>query len=598
MTVLRRVRATLITLVPRGIRGRLTLLVISAMLPGFILALSATADARRQERSEVQASAYRLARLTAVAHERTLEAARQLLLAITRIPALTDASQAACASELRSILVDTPGFLSAGRAGENGRVDCVALLDVRRDVHDADWFQRTAREGGFTVSGHQRDVVPGRSGVVVAVPFTGAGRRGVLFAVLDARAFSALAADISLPDGTSVNLIDRDGVVVARYPDHDRWVGQDVRFRPIVAIAMAGSNGSAEAEGLEGTVRLFGFHHLEGAGRSGLVLTVGIPRETAFAGANRRLVQSLAFLMGMAVVALVVTWYASERLILHTAERLVRAVRRMAAGDLSVRARVSPGTDELSELSAAFDTMASSLERREAEAQGASESLRALASRTESILEQERTEIAREIHDQLGQNLTALRMDVEWMSNAVSGEVLANPKLDRKLKSMAALLDVTVPLVRNISRRLRPGVLDALGLRAAVEWQLEEFQDRTGIRAELVADLDDSRLEADHATVLFRILQEALTNAIRHARASAITVNLTQDGDRALLEVTDDGVGISERAATDPRALGLLGMRERAQAVGGHFAVAGREGRGTTVSAWLPLKSEDDGAAG
>lgn len=300
----------------------------------------------------------------------------------------------------------------------------------------------------------------------------------------------------------------------------------------------------------------------------------------------------------VAAGALITAWYAGEVLILRPVNRLIRAVRSMGAGDLSARAAASPGSDELGELSAAFDSMAGSLQAHEAETQQAAESLRALALRTETVREQERTAIAREIHDQLGQNLTALRMDVDWISRALPDERQRQPKLDRKLTSMAQLLDVTVPLVRNISRRLRPGVLDALGLRAALEWQLEEFQDRTGVQAELICDLDDSRLHPDQATVLFRIFQETLTNIIRHAAAGAVTVHLTQDGTGALMEVADDGSGISEEAAGDPRALGLLGMRERAAAAGGRLTIQGRPGRGTIVAAWIPIETSDEyGAA-
>lgn len=299
-----------------------------------------------------------------------------------------------------------------------------------------------------------------------------------------------------------------------------------------------------------------------------------------------------------AALALAVALSAGELLILQPVKRLIRAVRRMGAGDLSARAAISPGRGELGELSAAFDSMAAGLQAHEAGIQQAAESLRALALRTETVREQERTAIAREIHDQLGQNLTALRMDVDWIARALPEETRAkDPKLARKLASMAELLDLTVPLVRNISRRLRPGVLDALGLRAALEWQLEEFEERTGLHAELVCDLDDSRLHPDQATVLFRIFQETLTNVVRHAAARTVTVHLGEDGAGALLEVADDGAGISEQAAADPRALGLLGMRERAAAAGGHLSIEGRPGRGTIIAAWIPIEMSDEHGA-
>jgi len=294
-------------------------------------------------------------------------------------------------------------------------------------------------------------------------------------------------------------------------------------------------------------------------------------------------------LLAAFAAGLLVTWFGSQHLILRTVDQLIRAVRRMSGGDLSARAGVAHGSNELTELSAAFDSMAWNLQTREREAREAAEAMRALVARTEQIRERERTDIAREIHDQLGQYLTALRMDVDWIARAIPEVRQENMKLDSKLSSMVDLLDAAVPLVRNISRRLRPGILDALGLRAALEWELEQFQDRSTLATDFICDLDDSQLHPDHATVLFRIFQEALTNVLRHAAATSLTVHLGHDGDAALLEVSDDGLGISEEAAANPRALGLLGMRERAQSVGGTLTIHATARRGTTLTAWIPM---------
>lgn len=566
------------------------------MLPGFVLALYSAADTRRRDRAAVQEDAYRLARLTAFAHERTLDGARQLLRTLARNPAVIEADDDRCSAELRAVVAESQQLLELGRASADGDVRCTSASDRAQaeNVRNAAWFARSIAGDGFAIQ--YSDVTPaGRGRLVVATGVTARGTRTVLFATLDPAALNSLAAVVPLPDGTSVTLLDGTGVVVARHPDHDTWVGRNVRDVAIVGTAMTEHNGSAEAPGLDVTPRLFGFQRL--AGESGLVWLVGIPRAAAFAPSNRRLFENLLFLCAMATVALTLTWVGSEHLMLRTVDRLVRAVRRMSAGDLSARAGVAAGGDELSELSAAFDSMASNLQAREAEAHASAEAMRNLALRTETVREQERTAIAREIHDQLGQNLTALRMDVDWIVRALAEHPQVNAKVSRKLAGMTELLDVTVPLVRNISRRLRPGVLDALGLRAALEWQLEEFRERTGIRTELIGAFDDSRLHPDHATVLFRIFQETLTNIIRHAAARTVTVHLANDGPGALLEVSDDGVGISALSARNPQALGLLGMRERAQSVGGRLTVEGKTGRGTTIAVWVPLEtSEQHGA--
>lgn len=588
----------LTTILPRGVRGRVVLLLVCAMLPGFAVALYGAADARRRDRGDVQQNAYRLALATSVAHERLFDTARELLLVMTRVPSIVDARDERCAQELRAVLVASPQFLTLGRAFEDGRVGCRARNDARSDVSSARWFQRALRAAAPVTSRFEAGVAGPRGGLVVALGFRST-RRGVLFAALDAGSLSVSPTFAALPAGTSVNLIDGDGVLVARNPDPERWVGRDVRDQPVVRAALARHDGFLESPGLEGLPRLFAFHRLTSAGDADLVVTVGIPRDAAFAAANRRAAANLAFLSATAALSLSVAWFGSGRLILAPLNRLRAAVGRASAGDFDPTPAPTPaGGREIHELSGAFDVLARNLQARDAEARAAVEALRALAQRSETVREQERTAIAREIHDQLGQNLTALRMDVEWLARALRDGSGSDPTVGRKLQSMASLLDQTVPLVRNISRRLRPGVLDALGLRAALEWQLEEFAGRTGTRTDLVCDLDDSRLDSDAATVLFRIFQETLTNVSRHARAASVTVHLGQDGAGALLEVSDDGTGMPEHAAADPHALGLLGMRERAQAVGGRLSIHSRPGRGTTVSAWVPLEvSEQHGTA-
>ena len=567
---------------PRGIRAQLVLLVLCAVLPGFLLAVYIAADTRRRESMEAQQSAYRLARLSAIAQERSLQARLESLLVFgSRAVAMGDLLD--CGRRSGPLAGDVPGFVSVGIAGPLAGPGCDARGGIPHPR--ADWIDHTL-ERGAAVSGYQSNVGNGRAGIMVGVRIGTALGPLVLYGVVDPAVLLDEATVSSLPQSASVTLLDRAGVILARKPTSREWRGRNVADRLVVRTALQQGDGHVEAPGIDEVTRLFGFHRLHVAGDSPLLLLVGIPKEVAFAGANRHLAQSLAFLCVMAAVSVGFTWLASERLIMRPVRRLVRAVADMSGESAS---QTAVPADELGQLSSAFDAMAAALRRHEAEVQQAAEALRALAARIESAREAERTSIAREIHDQLGQNLTALRMDVDWISRALSEGDGPSPLVGRKLQGMMNLLDHTVPLVRNISRRLRPGVLDALGLPAAIEWQLEEFSDRTGIRTHFVCGLDHARLRDEEATTLFRILQEALTNIIRHAGATSVTVHLNAEGASAILEISDDGVGITPEALDDRSALGLLGMRERAQAPGGRLEIEGKPGRGTTVSVWVPL---------
>ena len=211
--------------------------------------------------------------------------------------------------------------------------------------------------------------------------------------------------------------------------------------------------------------------------------------------------------------------------------------------------------------------------------------LRDLASHLQSIREQERTDIAREIHDELGQSLTALKMDVHWVGHRVGD---AQPSVGAKVGAMSKMIDATVQSVRRISSQLRPKLLDDLGLSAAIEWQAREFEQRSGIPCAIRSEPDDIVLDPARSTALFRIFQETLTNVARHAGASRVDVVLKDFPGKLEMTITDDGKGIGPEQVSDGRSLGLVGMRERVRSVGGKLEITGRPGRGTTVHVRIP----------
>jgi len=211
--------------------------------------------------------------------------------------------------------------------------------------------------------------------------------------------------------------------------------------------------------------------------------------------------------------------------------------------------------------------------------------LRALTVRLQSIREEERTEISREIHDDLGQALTGLRMDIAWLNSRLSRN---DEKVASRLKTMLELTDTTIHKVRKISTDLRPGILDDIGLAAAIEWHGSDVGERAGIQFtfDLVEDL---QLDEQRSTAFFRIFQESLTNVLRHARAKHVHVSLRRERTMLLLSIEDDGRGIQPHEISNPRSVGILGMRERAAVFGGEVNIIGAAGKGTTVRVRVPL---------
>jgi two-component system sensor histidine kinase UhpB len=230
--------------------------------------------------------------------------------------------------------------------------------------------------------------------------------------------------------------------------------------------------------------------------------------------------------------------------------------------------------------------------RKEAEQrlEGSRRQLRALSARLESLREEERTRIAREIHDQLGQLLTALKMDLRWMEKRLSsGEnnPALNPILD-KLVEAGELADSTIVAVQKISSELRPGTLDNLGLPAALEYEAGRFQERTGIACVVTVRDPPPVLSPDAATAIFRIFQEALTNVARHAEATEVRCDFLPEDGQLVLRIEDNGKGISPEALANPRSLGLLGMQERAAVLGGEVRIEPGAARGTRMTLRLP----------
>ncbi|OFY60489.1 MAG: hypothetical protein A2Y71_05385 [Bacteroidetes bacterium RBG_13_42_15] len=202
----------------------------------------------------------------------------------------------------------------------------------------------------------------------------------------------------------------------------------------------------------------------------------------------------------------------------------------------------------------------------------------------DEIRENERAVISREIHDQIGQSLTALKLDLNWMTRHFKN---ASPEATVKLQGMIELISKTIKDVQRISSDLRPGILDDLGLAAAVEWYCDEFEKRTGIRCSL--KLDDSTFDdSQKSLVFFRVLQEALTNVIRHANASSVTIKLHQSKQRITMTIHDNGIGIPEEKIESYKSLGLISIRERVRQFDGKFVVSAKEGNGTKLTVFIP----------
>ena len=261
----------------------------------------------------------------------------------------------------------------------------------------------------------------------------------------------------------------------------------------------------------------------------------------------------------------------------------------MALADASkeMEKRVEERTAELLTANRLMKKMLDEGKRAEERLSKSRERLRNLSGRLQSVLEDERTRISREIHDELGQALTAMKMDLSLIRRRLLSDGLGEPAA--KIQDIELGATRIIRTVRKIATDLRPGILDELGVVAAIKWMAKNFQNRTGISCKVVVKGSDKISDYTQATVIFRIVQESLTNVMRHAAASQVYVTLERKDDLVDLEVRDNGIGIKEGRISDSKSLGLVGIRERVLLLGGEASISGKPGEGTIVRVTLPM---------
>jgi PAS domain S-box-containing protein len=269
-----------------------------------------------------------------------------------------------------------------------------------------------------------------------------------------------------------------------------------------------------------------------------------------------------------------------------TARNQVEAA--LAKASIDLEKRVEDRTAELLTANRLMKKMVDEGKRAEEKLRISRERLRNFSGRLQSLLEEERSRISREIHDELGQSLTALKLDLSLIRRKILSEGLAEES--GKVHEIELTVSRIIRTVRKIATDLRPGILDELGVVAAIRWMTKNFQKRTRISCKVVVRGVDNISDSKCSTAVFRIVQEALTNVMRHAAASQVEVSLERMGDTLTVAVCDNGIGIKEGRIIDSGSLGLIGIRERVLMLGGEVQITGKPGEGTLVRVILPMK--------
>ncbi len=587
-----------------SLKTRLYLLVLAAFIPVAGLILFIAEEQKAIETEAIRHRALLLAKAAADAEDQQMEASRNLLAAVGNAWLTAEDRPERFSNRLATLRANAKGYARLGIVDPQGRLLAGSdpLLMVR-DYGDAPWLAASLAGKTFSVGRYQGRRIDGEPVIDFAWPVVDEGDAvvAVAFAAFDLNWMNrhVFGQFSELPAGSRLTLLDDDREMLRYDVDTARWSVPppiDPTLRRRLADEPSGAHVAADENG---TSRIYAFARLESAFRERpIAVLLGIPQSIALAASKRIFIRNLALLGASALIAVLAIWWVADVFILRRIGSMVQATRRLADGDLGARIGPMGSRDELSHLAGVFDEMAASLQmriEREAEVMASlkqsREQLRRLSAYQNDVREQERIRIAREIHDQLGQSLTILKMDLSWLNRHRSA---SEDDIAEKLAAMARVIEAGMETLHSVTAELRPGILDDFGLAAAIEWQAERFARRSGIACRLENGGYEPELPKMKATALFRIFQETLTNIMRHAQASDVVIRLEKHDGELFLEVADDGRGITEKEINAPDAFGLLGIRERLYPFGGRVAFSGRPGRGTRVAIHLPLSMEGD----
>jgi signal transduction histidine kinase len=603
-----------------SVRARLLLLVLLAVIPALGLTLYTNLEERQLRKTQVQEQAMRLSRLVSADHERLIEDARQLLVTLAAFPAVRDRNRAACNTLFADLLARRSSYANLAVVDADGNVICTALpMTGQVYVGDRVYFQRALETRDFGIGEYQVGRVTGKATLNFGYPvLDDAGHvRAVVVAALDLAWLNQLASQAGLPPGSMLTVIDRNGTILSRYPDEGKWVGKLMPESLVLkAILTQQGNGTTEAPGMDGIPRLFSFAPFGGRAQSAnAYVSVGIPAAVAFAGANQILARNLAALGLVAGLALAAAWVGGNLFIVRQIQALVRATKRVAAGELGVRTGLPQGQGELSQLAGAFDQMAESLERAH-ERRLLEEDLRRknyqLEQQNLAIKEANRlkTEFVSMVSHELRTPLTSIQgyaellLEDEQIAEAHRESLtIVKKNSERLLGLINDLLDVARMEAGRLD--LHCTSLDLARLIPEVAGSLRPLIEakRQRLRLDLGEGLPAVWADEDRVT---QILTNLISNAHKYTLVEgSITLAAHRDDGFVRVDVSDTGIGLSpedqaqlftkffrahdrSRQAGGGTGLGLVITRLLVELHGGRITVSSAPDQGSTFSFSLP----------
>ena len=569
-----------------SIRAQLYVLELVVAVPLLcLLAHNIYVDAKN-DMQQARGKALGLAQITANMVRDYLEDSEHLLTRLSERRLVRALNASECEYTLASaldLLHDVTNFVIVNLTGD---VVCSVLPQAKlTNFREADWLLRTLREDKFVINGPSVDPATGKWVSMQAYPLHDDQGRpiGIVGLSIDLASYEQAIGSAAMPPGTEYGIIDQNGLFVTHFPDPKKWVGKTAREAQWAKIALSSKDGQWQASGDDGVEKVYGFSTVPG---SNWIAFASISADVVFAPAQRTVIHSSIFALVVALAVAVVAWMLSRR-ITRPIRDIAEAANAVAGGQIETRVRVQ-GPYEIEEVATQFNRMLDAREHAEGALRETTRRLHGLSHRLLNIQESERRHIARELHDELGQALTFVKLRLQVIQRLPAG-ASGSSHLDECIR----ITERSLEQVRDLSRELRPLLLDDLGLMTALRSHLDQQAQAAGLVAHFNAAPFPARLGADLEIVCFRVVQEAVTNVVRHAHAHHLWVELTLAGDELDVRVRDDGIGFDSSAARararTGTSMGLLSMEERAMLAGGRVEFTSTPKQGTEVRAVFPL---------
>ena len=566
----------------KTLRGRLVSLICFATLPAFLFTFYVANTERTSVLKRVEKDAFLLAQLASREHAHQMEGAKALLIRLGDMlghaPRL--GAQNWCPKFLPPLLAGYPQFTTIGVLAPSGDLICSAYPVIGHiNMKSNSAFLRALGSTNVEIGDYTVGPVINRPLIHMAYAIRNQANvpQVVVFVGLELRWLAELTKQAELPPEYSLLIADQHGQVLIHSGGGIKSAQDGIL--PFTTLTELAGNGQRSI-----VVKMPGIGKklLVAAPLSkiaGVSIIAALPLDYIFGPANYAFLRTVLALSFLTLFTIACTLFAAEISVLRILRQLTGTVRHFGAGNVAARMSISPNHGELTELARAFNTMANDIETRQREALEIQNQLRALSHRLVLAREDEAGRIARELHDELGQVLTSVKIDL------ISARV--------PTAELSARIDEAVNVVRRVSSDLRPAVLDRLGLVPALEWLTREYEARTSLAVMLEIDHVVGPIDWPISITIFRIVQEAFTNILRHANATEVCVNLCCAADEFVLTVRDNGSGIDAATLDNVCSLGLLGMKERTSLVNGQFEICSNVDQGTTITIRIP-KTETD----